>query len=108
MSSTARKPLTFPERTLQHVPIRPVKVPSIVRPAVRRGHADQKLVERVRREYCDMRGFSPTIAQAKRLFHLASDECLEIFKQLLQEGFLTLCSDNRYRLRSRVAARYVR
>jgi hypothetical protein len=108
MSSTARKPLTFPERTLQHVPIRPVKVPSIVRAAGRRGHADQKLVERVRREFCDMRGFSPTIAQARRLFHLANDECLEIFRQLLQEGFLTLCSDDRYRLRPRIASRYVR
>jgi len=48
-----------------------------------------------------------TIAQAKRLFHLANDECLEIFQQLLQEGFVMLCSDNRYRLRSRTAARYV-
>jgi hypothetical protein len=103
MSSTARRPLTFPERTLQHVPIRPLKVPSIVHPAVRRRHADQKLVERVRREYRDMRGFSPTIAQATRLFHLADDECLEIFRQLLQEGFLMLCSDDRYRLRRRSA-----
>ena len=77
MSSTARKPLPFPERTLQHVPIRPVKVPSMIPSAARRGHADQKLVERVRREFCDMRGFSPTIAQARRLFHLADDECLE-------------------------------
>ena len=77
-------------------------------PAARREHADQKLVERVRREFCDMRGFSPTIAQARRLFHLANDECLEIFRQLLQEGFLTLCSDDRYRLRSRIASRYGR
>jgi len=107
MSSTARKPLPFPERTLQHVPNRPMKVPSMIPSAARRGHADQKLVERVRREFCDMRGFSPTIAQAKRLFHLANDECLEIFQQLLQEGFVMLCSDNRYRLRSRTAARYV-
>ena len=108
MSSTARKPLAFPDRTLQHVPMRPVKVTSMFHPAVRRGHADQKLVERVRREFCDMRGFSPTIAQASRLFHLANDECLEIFRQLLQEGFLMLCSDDRYRLRSRIASRYVR
>ena|SRR5436190_11512782 len=108
MSSTARKPLTFPDRTLQHVPMRPVKVPSMVHAAARRGHADQKLVERVRREFCDMRGFSPTIAQARRLFHLTNDECLEILRQLLQEGFLMLCSDDRYRLRSRTASRYDR
>ena len=63
--------------------------------------ADQKLVERVRREFSDMRGLSPTIGQARRLFHLAHDECLEIFAQLLQEGFLMLGGDDRYRLKSR-------
>ena len=99
MTSTARKPLTFPHRTSHHVSIRPLKMPSVVRAAPRRAPADQKLVERVRREFCDMRGFSPTIAQATRMFHLAHEECLEIFRQLLQEGFLVLCSDHRYRLR---------
>jgi hypothetical protein len=74
-------------------------MPSVVRAAPRRAPADQKLVERVRREFCDMRGFSPTMAQATRMFHLAHEECLEIFRQLLQEGFLVLCSDHRYRLR---------
>ena len=63
--------------------------------------ADQKLVERVRREFSDMRGLSPTIAQARRLFHLADEECLEVFAQLLQEGFLDLCADDRYRLKRR-------
>jgi hypothetical protein len=76
-------------------------MPSVVPSAAPRVPADQKLVERVRREFSDMRGFSPTIAQATRLFHLAHEECLEIFRQLLQEGFLVLCSDNRYRLKSR-------
>ena len=32
--------------------------------------------------------------------HLAHEECFEIFRQLLQEGFLVLGSDDRYRLRS--------
>jgi hypothetical protein len=105
MTFTARKPLTFPDRTLHHVPIRPLKMPSVLRSAPRRAPADQKLVERVRREFCDMRGLSPTIAQAKRLFHLAEEECLEIFRQLLQEGFLMLCSDDRYRLRLRIGSR---
>jgi hypothetical protein len=100
MTSTARK-LTFPHRTLHHLPIRPLKMRSVVRSAPQRAPADQKLVERVRREFCDMRGLSPTMAQATRLFHLAHEECLEIFKQLLQEGFLVLCSDDRYRLKSR-------
>jgi len=97
MTATARKPLTFPQRSL-HVPPRPLRIPSLVRTPAH-NPADQKLVERVRREYSDMRGLSPTIAQARRLFHLADDECLEIFAQLLQEGFLDLCADDRYRLK---------
>ena len=100
MTSTARKPLTFPHPTIPHVPIRPLKMPSVVR-SVLGAPADQKLVERVRREFCDMRGLSPTMAQATRLFHLAHEDCLEIFRQLLQEGFLVLGSDDRYRLKAR-------
>lgn len=96
MTATARKPAEFTHRSL-HVPVKPLRIRSLVR-ARGRSHADQKLVERVRREYSDMRGLSPTIAQARRLFHLADDECLEIFAQLLQEGFLDLCADDRYRL----------
>jgi len=97
MTATARKPLNFPHRDLQ-VPIRPLRVSSLARRAPYKP-ADQKLVERVRREFSDMRGLSPTIAQARRLFHLADEECLEIFAQLLQEGFLHLCADDRYRLK---------
>jgi len=99
MTATAHKPLTFPHPG-PHVPIRPIRMRSLARtPAQSR--ADQKLVERVRREFSDMRGLSPTIAQARRLFHFADAECLEIFAQLLQEGFLKLCADDRYRLKSR-------
>lgn len=101
MTATARKPLSFPHRSL-HVPLRPLRIPSIART---HKPADQKLVERVRREFSDMRGLSPTIAQARRLFNLPDDECLGIFAQLLQEGFLDLCADDRYRLKSRTAPR---
>src|SRR5947207_475370 len=97
MTATARKPLTFPHRNL-HVSPRPLRITSLMR-RTRRTPADQKLVERVRREFSDMRGLSPTIAQAQRLFHLRDEECLEIFAQLLQEGFLDLCADDRYRLK---------
>ena len=97
MTATARKPLTFPHRTL-HVPLKPLRIRSLVRTPVHTP-ADQKLVERVRREFSDLRGLSPTIAQARRLFHLGDEECLEIFAQLLQEGFLDLCPDDRYRLK---------
>ena len=100
MTATARAPLAFHQRNL-HVPLRPLRIPTLTRHSVRRP-ADQKLVERVRREFSDMRGLSPTIAQARRLFHLADEECLEIFTQLLQEGFLDLCVDARYRLKRRL------
>ncbi len=99
MTATARKPLSFPTRNL-HLPLRPLRIPSIGRTAAPRP-ADQKLVERVRREFSDMRGLSPTLAQARRLFNLPDDECRGIFTQLLQEGFLDLCADDRYRLKSR-------
>jgi len=99
MTATSRKPLAFEQRNL-HVPLRPLRIPSIGRtPAPK--PADQKLVERVRREFSDMRGLSPTIAQARRLFNLPDDECLGIFAQLLQEGFLDLGADDRYRLKAR-------
>jgi hypothetical protein len=77
-------------------------MPPVVPSPARRTPADQKLVERVRREFSDMRGLSPTMAQAARLFHLAHEECFEIFRQLLQEEFLVLGADNRYRLKSHV------
>ena len=95
MRATAPKPLSFP-RDFQ-VPLTPLKITSLRRPE--RHPADQKLVERVRREFSDLRGLSPTMPQARRLFHLAQDECFEIFAQLLQEGFLDLGADERYRLK---------
>ena len=82
------------------VPLTRLRIRALKRPSAHRP-ADQKLVERVRREFSNMRGLSPTMAQARRLFHLAEEECYEIFAQLLQEGFLSLCSDHRYRLKSR-------
>jgi hypothetical protein len=98
MTATTHKPVTFPHPGL-HVPTRPLRVRSLARTPAQ-SPADQKLVERVRREFNDMRGLSPTIAQARRLFHLADEECLEIFAQLLQEGFLNLGADDRYRLKA--------
>lgn len=99
MTATARKPLPFQHRSLP-VRFRPLRIQTIARTPAHKP-ADQKLVERVRREFSDMRGLSPTIAQARRLFHLPDEECLGIFAQLLQEGFLDLCADDRYRLKTR-------
>ena len=97
MTAPARRPLSFPRRDL-FIPLAPLKISTLTR-RPHRHPADQKLVERVRREFSDMRGLSPTMPQARRLFHLAQDECFEIFAQLLQEGFLDLGADDRYRLK---------
>jgi hypothetical protein len=98
MTATSRKTLSFPQPPL-HVPLTPLRMRSLRRPPAFRP-ADQKLVERVRREFSDMRGLSPTLAQARRLFNLGDPECCEIFAQLLQEGFLDLDADQRYRLKT--------
>ena len=45
-----------------------------------------------------MRGFSPTVEQAARLFDLSRDECTEVLGGLVQQRFLTRTSDGRYRL----------
>jgi hypothetical protein len=103
MTATARKPLSFQQHSLP-VPFRPLRIQSIARTPAHKP-ADQKLVERARREFSDMRGLSPTIAPARRLFHLPDEECLGIFAQLLQEGFLDLCADDRYRLKKRTMSR---
>jgi hypothetical protein len=97
MTAIARRPLSFSHRGL-HVPLASLKISSLTQ-RLDRPAADQKLVERVRREFSDMRGLSPTMPQARRMFHLEHDECYEIFAQLLQEGFLDLGADDRYRLK---------
>jgi hypothetical protein len=99
MTATSRKTLSFPQPPLQ-VPLTPLRIRPLKRPATP-WPADQKLVERVRREFGDMRGLSPTMAQARRLFHLGIREGYEIFAQLIREEFLDLCADDRYRLHSR-------
>jgi hypothetical protein len=56
------------------------------------------LLDRVRGEFTEMQGFSPTLDQAARLFSLSRDECHRVFVQLLREGFLGCSPDGRYRL----------
>ena len=60
--------------------------------------ASASIVERVRSEFAEMRGFSPTLAQAARLFDLSSDECASVLKTLVQDGSLRCGADGRYRL----------
>jgi hypothetical protein len=55
---------------------------------------------RVRGEFFEMRGFSPTVEQAARLFDLPMEECRRVLNRLEQEGFLRRMPDGRYRLPS--------
>jgi len=56
------------------------------------------VVRRIRSEFVEMRGFSPTVEQAARLFALTRDECAGVLGGLVQEGFLLCTADGRYRL----------
>jgi DNA-binding IclR family transcriptional regulator len=58
------------------------------------------MIDRVRCEFVEMRGFSPTVEQATRLFQINRDECTRILQGLVEEGFLTQTADGRYRLPS--------
>jgi hypothetical protein len=61
---------------------------------------DFQLVQRVRGEFNEMPGFSPTLEQTARLFDLPKDECRRILAVLLDEGFLCCSAGGRYRLTS--------
>jgi hypothetical protein len=76
----------------------PRKPLSIARLNYRRTAPDVE--RRVRSEFVEMRGFSPTIQQAARLFHLNQDECDELLTRLVREGFLRQTPDGRFRLPS--------
>ena len=56
------------------------------------------IVGRVRDEFVEMRGFSPTVEQAARLFDLSRDQCSQVLANLEREGFLRRTADGRYRL----------
>jgi hypothetical protein len=58
------------------------------------------VIDRVRCEFFEMRGFSPTADQAARLFQIDPEECRRILKGLVDAGFLTQTADGRYRLPS--------
>ena len=59
---------------------------------------DTDVVTRVRSEFSEMRGFSPTLLQAARLFDLAPAECERVLDRLVDDGFLKRTPDGCYRL----------
>jgi hypothetical protein len=60
---------------------------------------DRATLERIRAEFNEMRGFSPTSGQAARLFGLSKEDCQRVLDSLAGEGFLRLGEDGRYRTR---------
>ena len=62
---------------------------------------DSRLVERVRGEFSEMPGFSPTLEQMARLFTLPKDECARVVTVLRDEGFLYQSPGGQYRVASR-------
>jgi hypothetical protein len=63
-------------------------------------HRRPDVVTRIRGEFFEMRGFSPTVEQAARLFDLSMEECRRVLNRLEQEGFLRRTPEGRYRLPS--------
>ncbi len=76
----------FKQLTVRTLPSRSVPLPA------------SEAIERVRGEFVEMRGFSPTLQQAARLFDLPQDECSRVLGTLLKEGFIRQTTDGRFRL----------
>lgn len=76
-------------------------LPAPVQPRAGAATRAPAIVDRVRGEFIEMRGFSPTVEQAARLFQLGRDDCSRVLDTLVGEGFLTQTSDGRYRRPSR-------
>jgi hypothetical protein len=93
-----------PKATRRHDPLeiapRPLSIPTLNyrRAPVSSVHGDVEA--RVRCEFVEMRGFSPTVQQAARLFQINQDECGRLLTRLVQEGFLRQTPDGRFRLPS--------
>ena len=78
------------------VPLRPLSIRSMPRSAARAVN----IADRVRGEFVEMRGFSPTVQQAARLFDISADACRDVLTTLEREVFLTRTRDGRYRLQA--------
>jgi hypothetical protein len=62
-----------------------------------RGAPDARVLTRVRGEFHEMPGLSPTEDQLARLLGLSRDECRTVLTILTGEGFLHRTPDGRYR-----------
>lgn len=102
MSSSSPKATSLQKATAHRNPLdiapRPLSIPSLSyrRASASSVHGDVEA--RVRCEFVEMRGFSPTVQQAARLFQINPDECSRLLGRLVQEGFLRQTPDGRFRL----------
>ena len=92
MPMRATKDSHFPP-SLADIPFRALSMSTARKPSMR---AD--VTDRIRCEFAEMRGFSPTVDQAARLFQVSRDECVRVLTRLVDEGFLRRTADGRYRL----------
>jgi hypothetical protein len=92
MPMRATKASHFPP-SLADIPFKALSMP-----APRKASMRIDVTDRIRCEFVEMRGFSPTVDQAARLFQVSRDECVHVLKRLVDEGFLRQTADGRYRL----------
>jgi len=92
MPMRATKASHFPP-SLADIPFKALSMSTPRRPSIR-----VDVTDRIRCEFVEMRGFSPTVDQAARLFQVSREECVHVLKTLVDEGFLRQTSDGRYRL----------
>jgi hypothetical protein len=64
--------------------------------SAKRGQSATAVVQRVRGEFIEMPGLSLTLGQARRLFGLREDLCINILNALAAEGFIRQMHDGRY------------
>jgi hypothetical protein len=67
-----------------------------VEATLERPRVDDSLVRRVRGEYVEMPGLSPTLAQAQRLFGLDETTCRAVLEGLVEAGILVRTTHGRY------------
>ena len=75
-----------------------IRFKALTMPAPRKASILVDVTDRIRCEFAEMRGFSPTVDQAARLFQVSREECIRVLKTLVDEGFLKQTADGRYRL----------
>ena len=88
----ATKASHFPP-SLADIPFRALSMSTARKPSMR-----VDVTDRIRCVFAEMRGFSPTVDQAARLFQVSRDECVRVLTRLVDEGFLRQTADGRYRL----------